>query len=146
MFPELGRPFRKFAGDIPGRFFSFCHLGVESSAHKVPEERESENPQGVNEVNTVEVGETSSSPEKVMSVLQNVPVSSELVISGEEEKDHELIIAEKDCVMTISEEDMDDLNAFGNEKLQVMTEKGLEQIVGDEIVNVVEKLSGNVAM
>ena len=58
-----------------------------------------------------------------MSVLQNVPVSSEVGMSGEMEKDHELTVAEKDCVMKSSEEDMDDLNAFENEKLQFMSEK-----------------------
>ena len=42
----------------------------------------------------------SISPAKVMSVLRNVPVSSEVGMSGEVEKDHELTVAEKDCVMT----------------------------------------------
>ena len=114
----------------------------------MPEERESQNPQNVEEVvgtSTVEVGETSNCPAKVMSVLQNVPVSSKVVVSGEVQKDHELTIAEKDCVMISSEEDMDDLNAFVNEKLQFMTEKGLEQLVGDESVNVEEILGGNLA-
>ena len=135
-----------FAGNLPRKFISFRHLGFESSAHKVPEERELENPQSVDEVvgaNTVEIGETSKAPTKVMSVLQNAPISSELVMPGEVPKDHELTIAEKDCVMTSSEEDMDDLNAFVNEKLQFMTENGLEQLVGDESVNVGEILSGN---
>ena len=79
-----------------------------------------------------------------MSVLQNVPVSSEVVMSGEFEKDPDFTVAEKDCVMTSSEENMDDLNAFVNEKLQFMPERGLEQFVGDESVNVEEKLGGNV--
>ena len=112
------------------------------------EERESENPQNVEEVvgtSTVEVGETSISPAKVMSVLQNVPVSSEVVVPGEVQKDHELNIAEKVCLLTISEEYMNDLNAFVNEKLQLITEKGLEQLVGDESVNVEEILKGNLA-
>ena len=69
----------KFAGNLPRKFISFRHLGFESSAHDVPKERESENPQNVEDVvgaSTVEVGETSNSPAKFMSVLQNVPVSS----------------------------------------------------------------------
>ena len=114
----------------------------------MPEERESENPQNVEEVvgtSTFEVGETSNSPVKVMSVLQNVPVSSGNVESGRVQKDHVLTVAEKDCVLTSSEEDMDDLNAFVNEKLQLMTEKGLEQLVGDESMNEEEILSGNLA-
>ena len=138
----------EFAGNLPRKFISFRHLGVESSAHNLSEERESEDPQNVvenREVNTVEVGETSNPPGKVLSILRNVPVSSEVRMSGEVEKDHALTVAEKDCVLTSSEEDMDDLNAFLNEKLQLMTEKGLEQLVGDESMNKEETLSGNLA-
>ena len=47
--------------------------------------------------------------------------------------------------MSSSEEEMDDLNVFVNEKLQFMSEQGLEQLVGDESVNVEEKLRGNLA-
>ena len=137
-----------FAGNLPRKFISFRHLGFESSAHSVPEERESENPQIVEEVvgtSFVEVGETSNSPAKVMSVFQNVPVSSGVVESGSEQKDHDLTIAEKNCVLTISEEDMDDLNAFVDESLQFPSEQGSEQLVGDESVNEEEMLSGNLA-
>ena len=48
--------------------------------------------------------------------------------------------------MLSSEEDMDDLNAFVNGKLQFMSEQGLEQLVGDESVNVEEILSGVLAV
>ena len=138
----------EFAGNLPRKFFSFRHLGFESSTHKLPEERESENPQNAEEVvgtSTVEVGETSNSPAKVMSVLQNVPVSSGVVESGIVQEVHELTIAEKDCVLTSSEEDMDDVNAFVDERLQFPSEQGLEQLVGDESGNVEETLSGNLA-
>ena len=138
----------EFAGNLPRKFLSFRHLGFESSTHKFPEERESENPQNVEEVlgtSTVEVGETSNFPAKVMSVLQNVPVSSGVVESGIVQEDHELTIAEKVCVLTGSEEDMDDLNAFVDERLQFLSEQGLEQLVGDESGNVEEMLSGNLA-
>ena len=90
----------------------------------MPEERDSENPQkvaGIGEVNTVAVGKTSNSPAKFMSILQNVPMSSEIVMSREVQKDHDLTVAEKDCVMKSSEEDTDHLNAFVNEKVQFMT-------------------------
>ena len=133
----------EFDGNLASKFVSFCHLGFKSSAQKLPEERESEKPQNSDEVNTVEVGDTSNSPAKVMSLLQNVPVSSEVVMSGELQKDHELTIAEKDCVITSSEEDMDNLNAFVNDKLQFLTEKGLEQLIEDESVKVEEILSAN---
>ena len=138
----------EFAGKLPRKFTSFRHLGFESSAHILPKERESENPQNVEEVvgtSTNEVGETSNSPAKVMSVLQNVPVSSGVVESGIVQEDLELTIAEKDCVLTRSEEDMDDLNAFVDERLQFLSEQGLEQLVGDESVNAEEMLSGNLA-
>ena len=126
------------AGNLPRTFISFHHLGFNSSPHKLPEKRDSENPQNVaevDEINTVEVGETSTSPAKDMSFLQNVPMSSEIVTSGVVQKDRDLTVEEKDCVMTSSEEDMDDLNEFVNEKLQFMTEKGLQQLVGDGSVN-----------
>ena len=47
--------------------------------------------------------------------------------------------------MTSSEEDMDELNSFVNEKLQFMGDKGLKKLVVDESVNVEEILSGMVA-
>ena len=139
----------EFAGNLPRKFISFRHLGFKSSAHDFPEGRESENPQTVEEVvgtSTDGVGETSNSPEKVMSVLETVPVASEVEKSERVEKDRELTIAEKDCVMTSSEEEMDDLNAFVNEKLQFMSEQCLEQLVGDESMNVEEVLSGGVGI
>ena len=80
-----------------------------------------------------------------MSVLQNVPVSSGVVESGSVHEDHELTIVEKDCVLTSSGEDMDNLNAFVDERLQILSEQGLEQLVGDGSVNVEEILSGNLA-
>ena len=82
----------EFAGNLPRKFISFRHLGFVSSANKVPEERQSENPQNVDGVvgaKTVEVGETSISPAKVMSVLQNVPVSGEVGMSADVEKDRQ---------------------------------------------------------
>ena len=90
----------EFAGNLPRKFISFRHLGFESIAHILPEGRESEDPQNVEEVvrtSFVEVGETSNSPAKVMSVLQNVPVSNGSVEPGSVQKDHELTVAEKDC-------------------------------------------------
>ena len=114
----------------------------------MPEEWQSEKPQKVAEnvdVNSVVVGETSNSPAKIVSILRNSPMSSEIVTSGVLQKDHYLTIAEKDCVMTSSEEDMDDLNAFVNEKLQFMTAKCSEQLVGDGSLNIENILYGSVA-
>ena len=87
----------EFAGNLPRKFISFRHLGFESSAHFLPEERESERPQNVaeiDEVNTVVVDEKSNSPAIVMSILQNVPMSSEIITSGVVQKDHDLTFAE----------------------------------------------------
>ena len=66
-------------------------------------------------------------------------------MSGVVEKDHELTVAEKNCVMTSFEEDMDVLNAFVSEKVQFMTERGLEELVGNEIMKVEEIFCGSVA-
>ena len=85
----------EFAGNLPRKFISFRHLGFESSAQELREERESEYPQKVDEVTTVVVGEASNSSTKVKSVLQNVPLSSEVEMSIDMEKDHELTVAEK---------------------------------------------------
>ena len=138
----------EFAGNLPCKFISFRLLGYESSAHVLFEERESTNPQNVAKVvgvDTAMTGETSNSPAKVTSVLQNVPVSSEVVTSGVVQQDRDLTVAEKDCVVTSSEEDGDDLDAFVDEKLRLMAEEGLEQFVGDENGNVEEILGGNAA-
>ena len=64
----------EFAGNLPRKFISFRHLGFESSAHNLPEEGESENPQNAmesREVNTVEVSETSASPAKGFCSLED---------------------------------------------------------------------------
>ena len=111
----------EFAGNLPRKFSSFRHLGVESNAHELPEERESEKPQNVaesKEANTVEVGGTNLSPAKVMSVFPNVPVPSKVGMSEEVEKDHELTVAEKDCVLTSSNDDVEYLSAFVAQRLQ----------------------------
>ena len=123
----------EFAGNLPRKFISSRHLGVESSAHNVPEERESENPQNVEEVvgaSTVKVGETSNSPVKAMSLLQNVPKSSEVGMSEKVEKDQELTVAEKDCVLTSSVDDVEDLSAFVAERLQSLSEGSVEKFIG----------------
>ena len=137
----------EFAGVLPRKFISFRHLGFESSARNFAEERESENPQTVEEVvgtSTVGVGETSNSPAKVMSVLATVPVASEVEKSVGMEKDTELTLAEKDCVMTSSEEDMEDFSALVAETLQCLGEGSVEKLIGEECVNVEEILYGGV--
>ena len=63
-------------------FISFRHLGVESNAQNLPEERESENPQNVaesKEANTIETSETTTSPAKGLSSLEEALVRAECI-------------------------------------------------------------------
>ena len=133
----------EFAGNLPRKFISFRHLGVKSSARKLPEERESETPQNVaesKETKTVEVGVTNFSPAKVMSVFPNVPVSSKVGMPEEVEKDPELTVAEKDCVLTSSDDDVEDLSAFVTERLQCLSKGSVGKLIGEECMNVEETL------
>ena len=106
---------REFAGNLPRKFISFRHLGFESSAHKFLEERESENPLNVverDEANTVAIGETSASPAKSLCSLQDAPVRVECIGAKLRHEDHNLTMAEKDCVLTSGDNDVGDLSAF----------------------------------
>ena len=72
----------EFAGNLPRKFISFRHLGVQSNAHKFPEERESENPQNVaesKEANTIGTSETATSPAKSLSSLEETLVRVECI-------------------------------------------------------------------
>ena len=88
-----------FAGNLPRKFFSFRHLGVESSAHKLPENRDAENSRnvaGMKAANTVKIGETSTSPLKDSSILQDAPVRAECIGAKLRDEDCNLTMAEKD--------------------------------------------------
>ena len=105
----------EFAGNLPRKFFSFRHLGFESSAHNLLEGRESENPQNVaesKEANTIEIGETSASPAKSLCSLEDAPVRAECIGAELGHEDRNLTMAEKDCVLTSSDDDVEDLSAF----------------------------------
>ena len=72
----------EIAGNLLRKFISFCHSGVESSAHKLPAERESENPQTVverKEANTIGIGETFTSPAESSSSLEDAPLRAECI-------------------------------------------------------------------
>ena len=89
----------EFAGNLPRNFISFCHLCFKSSAHKLPEERDSENPQNVAEIveaNTVEIGETTTSLAKGSSSLQAVSMRFENIGAKLGNEDCNLTMAEKD--------------------------------------------------
>ena len=139
----------EFAGNLPRKFISFRHLGFESSAHNLPEEGESENPQNVAEsrkVNTVEVGETSASPAKGFCSSEDAPVRAECIGAELGHEDRILTMAEKDCVLTSSDDGVDDLSAFVAEKLQCLSEGSVEKLIGEECVNVEEILCGGVGI
>ena len=85
----------EFAGNLPRKFTSFRHLGVESSAHNLPEERETEICQNLaesKEANTIEVGETSTSPAKGSFSLQDVPERAECIAARLGDEDRVLTI------------------------------------------------------
>ena len=137
----------EFAGNLPRKFISFRHLGVESNAHELPDERESENPQNVAEstdVYTVEIGETSASPAKSLCSLEDERAESIAKELGH--KDRNLTMAEKDCVLTSSDDDVEDLSAFVAERLQCLSEGSVEKLIGEECVNVEEILRGGLGI
>ena len=104
------------------------------------------NPQnvaGMDEANTVEIGKTSTSPPKSSSSLQDAPVRAECIEAKLGDEDRSLTIAEKDCVLTSSDDDVEDLSAFVTERLQCLSDGGVGELVGDESVNG-EFLRGNV--
>ena len=133
----------EFAGNLPRKFISFRHLGFESSAHKFREERESENPQNVverDEANTVEIGETSASPAKSLCSLEDEPVRVECIGLDLGHENRNLAMAEKDCVLTSSDDDVEDLSAFVAERLQYLSEWRVEKLIGEECMNVEENV------
>ena len=91
----------EFAGNLPRKFISFRLLRVESNAHKLPEARESENPQNVaesKEANTFETSETTTSPAKGLSSLEEALVRAECIGAELGNEDRNLMMAEKFCV------------------------------------------------
>ena len=139
----------EFAGNLTRKFISFRHLGFESSAHNLPEERDSENPQNVaesGEVNTTEAGEAATSPAKGLSSLAEAPMRTKCVGAELGSEDRNLTIAEKDCVLTSSDDDVEDLSAFVAERLQSLSEGSVEKFIEEECVNVEEVLRGNVGV
>ena len=139
----------EFAGNLPRKFISVRLLGFKSSAHNLLEERESEIPQNVDEMdkaNTVEIGETSPSPAKGSSKLQGAPMRAESIGTRLEDEDRDLTMAEKDCILTGSDDDVEDLTAFVTERLQCLSERSVEKLTGDENVKVEEFLCRSVGV
>ena len=109
----------------------------------MPEERESENPQNGaerKEANTIGIGETSASPAKGSSSLQDAPVRAECIGTKLADEDRDLTMAATDCVLTSNDEGVDDLSAFVTERLQRLSEGVVEGLIGDASVKVEEIL------
>ena len=140
----------EFAGNFPRKFFSFRHLGFESNAHEFLEERESESPQNIDEMketNTMQIGETSTSPAKDLSSCQEASVRVECVGAELGHEVRELTeMAEKDCILTSSDEDVEDLSALVTERLQCLGEEGVGNLIGSESMNVEEILCGSIGV
>ena len=62
------------------------------------------------------------------------------------DEDRVLTVAEEDCVLTSSDEDVEDLSAFVTERLQCLSEGVDEELIGDASVNVEEILYGGVGV
>ena len=136
----------EFAANLPRKFISFCHLGIESNAHEFPEERELEDPQNVAEMKetmTMQIGETCASSAKDLWSRQEASVEVECVGTGLGHEDRKLTRVEKDCVLTSSDEDVEDLSAFVAERLQCLGEEGGENLIGSESMNVEQILYGS---
>ena len=115
----------------------------------MPEERESENPQNVverKEANTIGIGATSTSQGKISSSLEAAHVRAECIGAelGNEERD--LTMAEKDRVLTSSDNDVDDFSAFVAERLQCLSEWSVEKLIAEGSVNVAEILCERVGI
>ena len=133
----------ELAGNLQRKFIGFRRLGVESSAHKIARRtvvRETQNVAGSKEAKTSEIGETSTSPAKGSSKLQDAAVKAGCIGAKLGDEDRDLTTAENDCVMTSSDENVEDLSAFVTERLQCLSEGGVEELIGDSSVNV-EKIS-----
>ena len=136
-------------GNLPRKFSNFRHLGGESSAHNLPEDRESEIPQNVAEskaANTIETGKTANSPAEGLSSLEEAPVRAKSIGAELGYENRDLTMAEKHCVLTSSDDDVEDFIAFVTERLQCLNEGSVEKLVGEERVNVEEILCGSVGI
>ena len=60
------------------------------------------------------------------------------------DEDRNLTMAEKECVLTSSDDDVEDLSAFVAERLQCLSEGSVEKLIREECLNVREILCGDV--
>ena len=98
------------------------------------------------EANTVEIGETSASPAECLCGLEDAPVRAECIGAELVHEDRNLTMAEKDCVLTSSDDDVEDLSAFVAERLLCLSEGSVEKLIGEECMNVEEIPCGDVGV
>ena len=97
------------------------------------------------EVNTVEIGETSASPAKGLCSLEDRPVRVECIGAELGREERNLTMAENGCVLTSSDDDVEDLSTFVAERLQCLSEGSVEKLIGEGSVIVEEILCGSVS-
>ena len=95
------------------------------------------------ETMTMQIVETCASSARDMWSRQEASVGVECVGAGLGHEDRELARAEKDCVVTSSDEDVEDLSAFVAERLQCLGEESGGNLIGSESKNVEEILCGS---
>ena len=62
------------------------------------------------------------------------------------DEDRDLTTVEKECVLKSGDDDVGDLIAFVTERLQCLSERNVEKLIGDESVNVKQILCGRVSV
>ena len=62
------------------------------------------------------------------------------------DEDRNLTVAEKDCVLTSSDDDVEDLSAFVTARLQRLSERSVKKLIGEGSVNVGKILCGSVGI
>ena len=97
-------------------------------------------------MNTVEVDETSTSPAKGSSSLQDAHMRAKSIGAKLGDEDHYLTMEEKDYVLSSVDDDVEDLSAFATERLECLSKGSVEKLIGDESVKFEEILCGNVSV
>ena len=82
------------------------------------------------EAKTIETSETTTSPAKNSSSLEETLVRAECIGAELANEDLTLTVAENDCVLTSSDDDVEDTSAFVAERLQCLGEGSVEKLIG----------------
>ena len=74
--------------------------------------------------------------------MQSTPIAAEIVGARVRDENCDLTSAQKNCVLTSSVEDVEDLSAFLTESSQCLNERSVEKFIGDESLFVEEVWCG----